>query len=173
MRHFSPLVWFVALVALLAVSFRPAMAASTFDVQRFSVGAGIAYDWYGGQPTVPYSVKSELCADGFLAYDISTAFALTAAGVYGTATKAVTVYPGVHYRLDVGGEDFAIAAAYAFYSGAEIPTPANEWTATVIYQHPLGKYAQGTVSETWGFDTKLARTSVQISFPLFIGKDKP
>jgi hypothetical protein len=172
MRHSTPLLWFVALVALLAVSFRPAMAASPLDFQRFAIGAGGSYDWYGGTVPAVITHKSEVCADGFIAYDATAAFAATAAVVYGTANKNIAIYPGAHYRLSVGSEDFALALSYAFYGGSDVPRPANEWVAAVIYSRPLWVKALAfSASEALGLDTKLARTSVQLSVPIFVGRN--
>jgi hypothetical protein len=150
----------------------PVHAAPLLDVQRLAFGIGGSYDWHGGNldPAPPH--RSELCVNGFGAYSLTEHFSSSVRVAYGAGNRTFRASPGIHYNIGVGGEAFAVALSYDFYAGDFDPAFPNEWVVSAIYSRPIGKHIIFSAVEGWGFDNHENRTSVQLTAPLWVGKDK-
>jgi hypothetical protein len=149
-----------------------AFSAPILDGNRIAIGVGGSYDWHAGDLNPAPPQRSEFCVNAFGAYSLTSHFSAVARGAYGAGNRTFRASPGVHFNTAVGSEAFALALTYDFYAGDFDPAFPNEWAVGLIYSRPLGKYVTGSVVETYGFDNHEQRTSVQLTAPLFVGKEK-
>lgn len=168
MKWISPLI-----LAVLFFTVKPAHCASIVDYDRIAIGVGGSYDWHGGNLSPAPPQRSEFGANVFGAYSLTEHVSAVARATYGAGNRNFRVSPGVHFNQKVGSEQFALGLTYDFYAGDFDPAFSNEWAVAVIYSRPIGKYLIASGVESWGFDNRENRTSVQLTAPLFVGEEKP
>jgi hypothetical protein len=166
-KYISPLI-----LAVLFFVGTKCHGASILDANRIAVGVGGSYDWHGGELNPAPAQRSEFCANAFGAYALTEHFAAVARAAYGAGNRNVRVSPGVHANVAVGKEQFALALTYDFYAGDFDPAFPNEWAVAVIYSRGIGRHLTASIVEAWGFDNHENRTSVQLTAPIYVGKEK-
>lgn len=155
---------FITLAALLCLAVT-SHAAPILDKDRIALGLGASHEWYGGE-TVPQDA-AEFAGNLFAAYALTEHFSAACRVVYGFGNEAFRTTPALHYNMKAGGESFALSGGHDFYAhGGQ-----NEWVLAGIYAKRVGPVVVA-LSEGYGFDTKGFRTSVQLTLPLFVGREK-
>jgi hypothetical protein len=167
------ILYVIAALAVLFVLVTAPRAAekALVDPSRLAFGAGVSYEWHGGDISPAPEHRNELAGNLFGAYSLTQHFTGVARATWGAANGMLRVSPGMHYNLGFGQERFAVGLTYDFYAGDFVPAFPNEWVVSAIYSRPLGKHLTLSVVEGYGFDNHEARTSVQATVPLWVGRE--
>ena len=159
----------LALVAIVCLS-RLAVAAPLTDPSRLALGVGASAEFKAAADAGP---ESEAAVNLFGSWALTQDFSGAVRGTLGVTDRDTRLSPGVHYRVRVGNESFASALTYDFYGPTNAPRYVNEWVVSILYGRPVGRYLSLAAVESYGLDNHEARTSLQLTAPLWVGKDKP
>ena len=138
-----------------------------YEPSSFSAGLGAGYE-----AVVPEKGDSRggPTAIAYIARPLNQ-FAIVARGSWNFVDGDVRVSPGIHYRFPVLGEHFAAALSYDFYAVNNVPSPANEWAAGVVWGRQLGRTLVLGASASYGLDTHDFRPVVQLTLPLHTARN--
>jgi hypothetical protein len=138
-----------------------------YEISSWSAGLGAGYE-----AVVPEAGSSRggPTAIAYLARPLVD-FALVARGSWNVVDGDVRFSPGIHYRFPVLGEHFAAALNYDFYAVNHVPSPANEWSAGLLWARQLGRTVVLGASASYGLDTHDFRPVVQLTLPLHTGRN--
>ena len=154
------------ILLLLLASPVPSSAAPIFDADRAALGLGGSYEHVTktGEPT-----EDDVAVNLFLAAPLTPMFTLAARGSYSINRQEALFSPGVHYNV---GENSGLATAltYDFYINGD-QSYENEWVGSALYTRELGEYFQVSAVASYGMDNHELRTSIQVTAPLWVGKD--
>lgn len=100
-----------------------------------------------------------------------TQFAITGRGSWRADTKNLQLSPALHYRFPVVGEHFAASLAYDFFSGGELPLPANEWSVGLVWAKRVVGNLDVAVSASYGLDSHDLRPAAQLTIPLHTARN--
>ena len=145
----------------------PPAPPALWEPKAFSLGVGAGYE--ARIPEVGETSQGPT-AIAYIARPLNKA-AFVVRGSWRLDEGDVRVSPGIHYRFPVAKEHFALALSYDFYAVNNVPSPANEWSAGLLYARGLGRSLVLGASVSYGLDTHDFRPVAQLTFPLHTGRN--
>jgi len=145
----------------------PASPPALYEPSSWSAGLGLGYEAVAPEAG---ETRGGPTAIAYIARPLED-FALVGRASWNFVDGDVRVSPGIHYRFPVLGEHFAANLSYDFYAVANIPSPANEWSAGVLWARQLSRSLVLGASASYGLDTHDFRPVVQLTLPLHTARN--